>query len=69
MFPNCPIAQGYAHADANSTIVNLALPHTANNNMSREALLPSSSMRTLIGLLTNSMMDMFNIGQKVSIRS
>ena len=55
-----------------STIFNLALPHTAKSNlytMSRDALLPSSSTRAPINLLTNSMMDMFNIGQKVSIWS
>ena len=55
-----------------SAIFNLTLPYTAWNNlymMSRDVLLPSSLMRAPIDLLTNSMMDIFNIGQEVSIRS
>ena len=54
-----------------NTIFNLELPHTAKNNLymtSRDALFPSSLMRRPTDLWTNSMMDIFSIGQIVSTK-
>ena len=73
MFPYCPIIHSYVQADPEVKYnLHSALSHTAKNNleiMSRDALLPSSSIRAPIDFLKNSMINMSNIGQKMSIRS
>ena len=66
MFPNCPMTQGYAQADAKVQYdlqfrITLYSKEQLKYMMLRDALLEGSSMRAPIDL-TNSMVDMLNIG-------